>query len=144
MADADTSNMYVFGACCCCNSLLSDDFAKFIGCSGVSECLCIREEFCCKANTDPMPCVVGPADGFIVKIGAPCCSCGLKVPDILLKGKSQCFCLTSNAALPPDADTPMMFAVYGLSCFPQFGCCLKMSEVSGAAPAAAAAPAAQA
>lgn len=129
MADMDTSDMLVFSACCCCNAVIWQDFPAFVGCSGVSECLCIREEFCCKAATEPMPCVVGPAEGFLVKIGAPCCSCGLKVPTICLKGKGQCCCFVNNAAIPPDADTPLMCAVYGLVCFPVQGCCMKLSAV---------------
>ena len=133
MADSaapDTSDMLVFNACCCCNALIWTDTAKFIGCSGVSECLCIKEEFCCKANTPQMPIVLGAAEGFICKLGLPCCSCGLKVPTIILKGKSQCLCIVGNAAFPPDEDTPMMFALYGLTCFPVQGCCMALKDVA--------------
>lgn len=130
MGDIDTSEMNVFSGCCCCNSVLYLDVPACVGCSGVSECLCIREEFCVKAGTDPMPCVVGAAEGFICKLGAPCCSIALKVPDLLLKAKSQCCCFVGNAAIPPDQDTPMMCAVYGLVCLPVQGCCLKMKDVA--------------
>uniref|UniRef100_A0A7S3HLB0 Uncharacterized protein n=1 Tax=Spumella elongata TaxID=89044 RepID=A0A7S3HLB0_9STRA len=129
MANADPSGMYVFGALCCCNTLISTDIAHFIGCAGISECLCIHEEFCLKANTAFMPCVIGPASGYLCKIGIPCCAFGIKIPTVLLKGKSSCFCLTTNCAFPPDADTPLMLAVYGLMCFPVIGCCNKFGTV---------------
>lgn len=80
-------------------------------------------------NTPLMPCVIGAADGFILKVGLPCCSIGLKVPTICMKAKSQCFCLTSNVAIPPDEDTPLMLAIMGVMCFPVFGVCMKMSAV---------------
>uniref|UniRef100_A0A7S3MBB3 Uncharacterized protein n=1 Tax=Spumella elongata TaxID=89044 RepID=A0A7S3MBB3_9STRA len=138
MADIDTSDMLVFGACCCCNSVIWTDFPAFVGCSGTQECLCIEEKFCIKQGVDPWPCITGTAEGYICKIGAPCCTCGIKQPTILVKGKGQCCCFINNVALPPDEDTPLMFAVYGLACLPKVGCCLKLSELRGAAPAAAA------
>jgi hypothetical protein len=146
MSAIDTSDMAVFSACFCCNTVLWTDFPAFVGCAGLSECLCIKEEFCLKQNTEPMPCVLGVAEGFICQIGAPCCSCGLKNPDILLKSKGQCCCFIGNAALPLDEDTPPMCAIYGLTLFPIQGCCLKLSEVKAAIPAStpAAAPAAAA
>lgn len=118
-------------------SLLISDYlfslSCSLGCSGAVECLCIKEELCCTPSTPVMPCIIGAAEGFICKIGAPCCSCGVKVPTICAKGNSKCFCLTNQLALPPDADTPLMIAVYGLMCFPIQGCCVKFSEAVPAA-----------
>lgn len=130
MGDIDTSEMKVFAGCCCCNTVLYLDFPEFVGCSGVCECLCIREEFCLKADTEPMPCIVGAAEDFLLKIGIPCCSCGLKVPIVLFKIKSQCCCIVGNAALPPDQDSPLMCAIDGFVFFPVQGWCLKMKNVA--------------
>eukprot|EP00428_Durinskia_dybowskii_P069066 CAMPEP_0170401106 /NCGR_PEP_ID=MMETSP0117_2-20130122/24847_1 /TAXON_ID=400756 /ORGANISM="Durinskia baltica, Strain CSIRO CS-38" /LENGTH=154 /DNA_ID=CAMNT_0010657885 /DNA_START=47 /DNA_END=511 /DNA_ORIENTATION=+ len=139
----DTSDMPVFGGLCCCNQVLWLDFPAFVGCGGQNECLCIKEEFCLRQGADPLPIVLGAAEGFICKLGLPCCSCALKQPEICLKAKAQCCCIVGNAALPPDEDTPLMLAVYGLSCFPVVGCCVPMKDVrAGAANGASAAPAA--
>jgi hypothetical protein len=94
------------------------------------ECLCIREEFCLRPHAAPMPIVAGAPEGFICKLGLPCCSLGLKQPQICMKGKGQFCCFISNVALPPDADTPMMVALYGLTCFPIVGCCVAMKDVN--------------
>lgn len=132
----DTSNMPVFGGCCCCNQVIWTDFPAFVGCGGQVECLCIKEEFCLRQGATPLPIITGTAEGFICKLGLPCCSCGLKNPEILVKGKGQCCCFINNVALPPDEDTPLMFALYGLMCFPAQGCCVPMKEARAAATAA--------
>jgi hypothetical protein len=135
--ELDTADFPVFAGCPCCHQLLWLDCMSNPGCAGVNECVCIKEEFCCRQGVEPMPIVVGVAEGFLCKIGLPCCSCGLKVPEICMKAKGQCCCFIANAAIPPDADTPMMIAVYGLTCFPVQGCCVPFKDVSGkAAPAA--------
>lgn len=130
MADINTNDMLLFGGLCCCNTVLYLDFPALVGCSGVSECLCIREEFCLRPGGAPMPCVIGPADGFLFKIGIPCWSIGLKIPTLLLKSKAQCCCFVGNVAFPPDKDTPLLFALYGLVLFPVLGCCLPMRNVA--------------
>mmetsp|Transcript_58828 Transcript_58828/g.120362 ORF Transcript_58828/g.120362 Transcript_58828/m.120362 type:complete len:131 (-) Transcript_58828:165-557(-) len=128
MSDLDTSNMFVISGCFCCAAALYTDFPACVGCSGMNECLCVQEEFCLKAGTTPMPCVVGPAEGFICKIGLPCCSCGLKIPTVLCKGKSQMCCVAAQQEFPPGTDVPMLCALYGLVLYPKVGCCMKWSE----------------
>ena len=121
----------VFSACCCCNALISTDFAKVIGCSATNECCCLKEECCLKVGEKPMDCLVGKAvisELMICKIGLPCCSIGLKKPKPLCKGHGECCCFRNNLALPPDSDTPSIFALYGLSCYPKQGCCMKFSD----------------
>ncbi len=129
MGDVSTAPMYVFSGICCCNTLLTTDIMHFIGCSAMSECLCIHEEFCLRINVPPMPCVIGPTAGYICMIGLPCCALGLKVPTVLVKHKSTCFCITNNCALPPDADTPIMFAMLGCILYPMIGFCVHMGSV---------------
>ena len=121
----------VFTACCCCNALISTDFAKVIGCGSMQECICLKQECCIKVGEKPMDCILAKPvvlELMICKIGCPCCSIGLKRPKPICKGKGECCCFRNNVALPPDDDTPMMFALYGLLCYPKQGCCKKMSE----------------
>lgn len=129
----DTSEMPVFGGLCFCNQVIWTDFPAFVGCAGQSECLCIKEEFCLLQGATALPIVAGAAEGLICKLGLPCCSVALKNPEICMKGKSQICCVVSNVALPPDADTPLMFAMYGLMCFPVQGCCVPIKNTKTAA-----------
>lgn len=127
-ADADDR---VFNACCCCNQLISFDFAKVIGCQVLNECICLKQECCCKVGVKPKEILFGSPvvlELLLCKIGLPCCSIGIQQPKPLIKGKGECFCFRNKCALPPDDDTPMMFGLYGLTCFPKPGCCVKYSE----------------
>ncbi|CAE7226322.1 unnamed protein product [Symbiodinium microadriaticum] len=45
--------------------------------------------------------------------------------------QGQMCCLVSAAAIPPDAEVPMMLSVCFLVCFPKFGFFKKISEVKG-------------
>ncbi len=111
--------------------MISTDFAKVIGCAGMNECICLKQECCCKLGEKPMECATGAPvvlELLLCKIGFPCCSCGIKQPKPVIKGKGECFCFRNNCALPPDEDTPMMFALYGALCYPKQGCCVKFSE----------------
>ena len=121
----------VFTACCCCNAMISFDFAKVIGCSGMNECCCLKEEFCCKVGEKPMECILAKpvvTELMLCKLGGVCCTIGLKKPKPICKGKSECCCFRNNMALPPDDDTPSSFALYGLLCYPKQGCCVKFSD----------------
>lgn len=105
--------------------------AKNIGCGSVNECCCLKEEFCLKVGEKPMECLMGKpvlTELMLCKIGCPCCSIGLKKPKFICKCVADCFCFTNNLALPPDDDTPGMFALYGLLCYPKQGCCKKFSD----------------
>lgn len=128
---SDNADLHVVNACPCCNSLCSFDFGKVIGCSHVDECCCLKHEFCLKVGEKPMECMMGKPvvlELMLCKLALPCCSCGLKKPKFVCKGIHQCCCFKSNLALPPDDDTPLMVALYGLLCYPKQGCCKKFSD----------------
>jgi hypothetical protein len=111
--------------------MLSTDCGKNIGCSGLNECCCLKQECCLKAGVDSIGCLLGKPvvlELMLCKLGCFCCSVGLKKPKFIAKGKSDCFCFRSNCSLPPDDDTPTMIALYGLQCYPKVGCCNKFSD----------------
>lgn len=111
MADISPDGLLLYTATCCCFSALYTDFPALVGCSGKNECLCIEEEFCAKLGTPIIPIKFETGNGYICKLGLAICSCGLKMPTICLKGKGQCCCFVSQAALPPDNDVPLMCAI---------------------------------
>ena len=49
------------------------------GCRGTNECLCIEKKCCCAANEEQMGIGLIDDPSFILKLGLPCCSCGIKV-----------------------------------------------------------------
>ena len=130
MADISTDNLILVSALGCCFGALYTEVPACIGCSGKQECLCIEEEFCLKLGTTPIAAGLKTGDGYICKLGLFCCSCGLKTPSVLCKGKSQCLCLVSQGAFPTTDDIPCMCAYLGLACYPNFGCCKPVSAIA--------------
>lgn len=61
-------------------------------------------------------------DKFFIKLGLPCCTCGIKkVPEWfnpILLGNGQCLCLKQFAAFPPQ---PLICAVCCIQCVPNMG-----------------------
>jgi hypothetical protein len=49
------------------------------GCKCTNECLCIEEKCCVAANETPHPIGLVKDDKFLLKLGLPCCTCGIKV-----------------------------------------------------------------
>ncbi|KAJ1430400.1 hypothetical protein B484DRAFT_361353 [Ochromonadaceae sp. CCMP2298] len=121
MADIPLDNLIVFNSCICCASGLYTTMPDCLGCSGQAECLCCVKDFCLKSGAAPMPCMAGAADGFLFKIGAPCCSVGFKAPTICCKGKNQCCCMVGAGEFPPGTDVPMMCSYLFIVCYPKFG-----------------------
>jgi hypothetical protein len=126
-----SSDDHVFNACPCCNNMINTDFGKVIGCSCVQTCFCLKEECCFQVGEKSKGCLLGApvvTELMLCKIGAPCCTIGLKQPKMEIEGHGKCFCFRSNIALPPNEDTPMMVSLYGLLCFPKQGCCVKFGD----------------
>ena len=129
---SSNGNHLVFNALCCCNVLISQEFAKNIGCSCLNECICIKQECCLKIDQSSLGCVCCTPvllELMICKVACFCVSCGLKKPNMLAKSKGDCFCMRSQLTLPPDDDTPSIFALCGLLLYPSVGCCKKFSDV---------------
>lgn len=131
MTDINPDNLVLFSACFCCFTALYTEFPALVGCMGKEECLCIEEELCCKLGTEPIPVGLKTGDGYICKLGLFCCSCGLKMPQVLCKGKGQFCCCVQGAALPPDDEVPMMCGTLFIACLPKFGIFQTVGSLKG-------------
>ena len=47
----------------------------------------------------------------------------------LVKAQSQCCCLVSGEALPPDQSVPFMFGKFFIMCIPTIGICKRVREL---------------
>jgi len=125
---------FVFSACICnytsCNF---DDIPGLILCKGTNEFLCIEEQLCLAGGEPQFPIGLIKEDKFICKLGLPCCTMGLKVPDKLCLGTGQCLCIKSGAAFPFTGPVPaLVCAICGFSLAPEVGF---MKPPPGGAPA---------
>lgn len=80
--------------------------------------------------------------GYICKLSLPCIEYALKVPTTCIKSQAQMCCCVQKAALPPDAEIPMVCAICFVVLHPIFGCMKKFSEITEGAVNTSAAPAA--
>ncbi|CAE7941524.1 unnamed protein product [Symbiodinium necroappetens] len=106
----------VYGACFCCFNGLNLENVE-IGCAAKETLLCLEWDFCLKSNTEKLRCF--------------CLDIRLVPVTVCIKQQGQMCCLVSAAAIPPDAEVPMMLSVCFLVCFPKFGFFKKISEVKG-------------
>lgn len=135
----------MYSGCICCYSGCNMDDILVLG-KGDGTCICVEEKCCCAANTDQFPVGMIKEDGFICKIGLPCCTYGCKTPDTanLISGEGQCLCFKSVAQFPfGDKISKPVCAVCFLQCMPEVGC-LKPGPGGGAPPAVAPSAAAMA
>ena len=77
-AMSDSEMMYS-GFICCYTACDFKDIA-LVG-KGSGTLICLEEKFCCQSGVDQYPVGLIKEDGFICKVGLPCCTSGLKVPD---------------------------------------------------------------
>ena len=126
------------GFICCYSAFDLDNI--LICCKGAGEFLwlCIQEKFCLAANEAQFPIGMIKEDGFIVKCGLPCCTCGLKKPTVLVAGSSQCLCIKGAASFPFSSEyvAKPVCAVCFLQCMPEVGC-MKPPPGGGAPPSEA-------
>lgn len=129
----------MYSACICCYSAC--DFDKILVlCKGGGTCICCEEKCCLAANEEQFPIGVVKEDGFLLKLGLPCCTCGLKVPDMkdLISADYHCLCLKAAAQFPfGDKVSAPVCAVCFLQCAPEVGCA-KPPPGGGAPPSPAA------
>ncbi|OLP99450.1 hypothetical protein AK812_SmicGene18018 [Symbiodinium microadriaticum] len=104
----------VYGACFCCFNGLNLENIE-IGCAAKETLLCLEWDFCLKSNTEKLRCF--------------CLDIRIVPVTVCIKQQGQMCCLVSAAAIPPDAEVPMMLSVCFLVCFPKFGFFKKISEV---------------
>ena len=120
-------DMKTCNACICCYDAIDLTDIKVLCVSEGEQC-CIFSKTCLAAGED----VLGPGmievdkdKGEICHLGLGCCSCGLKTPSVLCKGRQSCLCMKSAAAFPFDDEyvPGPVCAVYGCQCLPNGGCC---------------------
>jgi len=113
----------VYSACICCSTACDLDNILIL-CKGGGTCICCEEKMCCAAGEDQFPIGMIKEDGFICKIGLPCCSFGLKVPDMkdLISTEGQCLCAKAVAQFPfGDKVKEPVCAICFVSLLPKFG-----------------------
>ncbi|CAE6925243.1 GLY1 [Symbiodinium sp. CCMP2592] len=88
-----------------------------IGCAAKETLLCLEWDFCLKSGTEKLRCF--------------CLDIRIVPVTVCIKQQGQMCCLVSAAAIPPDAEVPMMLSVCFLVCFPKFGFFKKISEIKG-------------
>jgi len=90
-------------------------------CKGSNEFLCLESKACLAAG-DQYPIGLIKEDGFICKLGLPCCTYGLKIPDKLCLGKGECLCMKSAQACPfVSPITKPVCAICAFQLMPQMG-----------------------
>jgi len=114
---------FVFSAFICdylsCNF---DNIPGLILCKGKSEFLCIEEKICLAGGEDQFPIGLIKEDGFICKLGLPCCTMGLKIPDKLCLRDGECLCMKGAGALPFAGPVPApVCAICAFSLIPEMG-----------------------
>jgi hypothetical protein len=109
-----------------------------ICCEGAGTCICFESKYCLAANVEQFPIGMIKEDGFICKLGLPCCTYGLKNPDMkdLLSGQGQVLCCKEVAQFPfGDKVGAPVCAVCFLQCMPEVGC-MKPGPGGGGPPEA--------
>jgi len=122
MPDKDSlqqAEVTIVDACCCYyDGFLFGDGC--LGCMGSTTMCCLEEEFCCKQGADPL-CLY-------------CCACRMVPVSVLIKGQGQTCCCVGGVAIPPDSEVPCMIGTLGVVCYPSFGVCKKMKDITGSDP----------
>lgn len=127
----------MYSGCICGYSALNFD-KIFMLCKGSGTCICVEQKQCLAAGEPQFPIGMIKEDGFICKVGLPCCTFGLKTPDMkdLISSDAECLCLRSVAQFPfGDKVSKPVCAVCFLQCLPEVGC-MKPGPGGGAPPAA--------
>ena len=91
----------VYAACGCCYQACN--FADiYICCQGSGTCICCENKSCLAAGVPQFPIGMIEEEGFICKIGLPCCTYGLKQPNAkdLISSDQRCLCMRTVAQFP--------------------------------------------
>lgn len=92
--------MMYSGCICCYQACNPADI--MICCEGGGTCLCMEEKCCLAAEKPQFPIGMIAEPAYIVKVGLPCCTLGLKNPDPadLINMESKCLCFRSVGQFP--------------------------------------------
>mmetsp|Transcript_15816 Transcript_15816/g.33437 ORF Transcript_15816/g.33437 Transcript_15816/m.33437 type:complete len:199 (+) Transcript_15816:146-742(+) len=116
----------IFSATLCCYTAC--DFEDpMVGCRGKSDGICINRRVCIDPSAEGFG--VGILDdeketNELFKVGAYCCTCAIKKPELKCASAGRLFCMTSAQSLPfdPDYVKEPICACCFLQCFPTVGC----------------------
>lgn len=135
MDDINQTDNLVWGGCFLCTNTLYFDTPDCIGCSSKQKCLCIREQFCCKAGAKTFGIGLSKEDSEseICLLNLVCLNVGLtsNLMDPICRQDSQQCCFVGQAALPPDDDIPKLIGTCLLTCWSDkgvTGCTKKYGE----------------
>lgn len=100
-ASGGNAGELMYSGCICCYSAFNFD-KIFVLCKGSSTCICIEQKQCLAAGEPTFPVGLIQEEGFICKLGLPCCTYGLKMPDTndLISSDAVCLCARSVAQFP--------------------------------------------
>ena len=123
------SDLIVVFACCggvsanLCSLYLK--CPECLGCYENSTCCCVEYEGeCCKKTDEESG--GDPGDCCVIQKT----ECKLISPRVCCLSVSQCCCIDCRTANPPTgSDILMACALFGLVCYPQFGCCANAGEL---------------
>merc|ERR1712216_665960 len=129
MTDAlNEMDLILCEGCLCFNTGL---YVKVPDCIGVSTkeiCLCCTHQCCCKGGVDPLLCTA--PEGHFCQLGCGICSYGCHKPETCCMSQAHWCCTVTSGAIPCTDEVPMTFALCGLACYPGFGCCKTLGELS--------------
>jgi hypothetical protein len=96
-----TKGELMYSGCICCYSAFNFD-KIFVLCKQSGTCICVESKGCLAAGEPTFPVGLIQQEGFICKLGLPCCTYGLKVPDTndLISSDAVCLCARSVAQFP--------------------------------------------
>jgi len=127
----EEGEMIVCHGLLCCNTSLY--FHNCVGCSGMGEFLCIKQQCCCKLEgVEPYSCACGEAKedpNLFCQLSLCCIALGCKRPTVCCKAQEHCCCVVTNCTLPADDEMPMTCAFCGIQCYPACGCCKKLKDL---------------
>jgi hypothetical protein len=100
-ARSGTAGEMMYSGCICCYSAFNFD-KIFVLCRQSGTCICVESKGCLAAGEPTFPVGLIQQEGFICKLGLPCCTYGLKVPDTndLISSDAVCLCARSVAQFP--------------------------------------------
>lgn len=123
LGGTNVGDLVPISAMCCTITSFYCKMPECWGCSSEGTICCIEEEMKClkcvdsASNEDQKCCILQEAGCYCVK------------PQTCVQMTQQTFCLDSRCALPCTDKVPCMFNVYGLNCYPAFGCCKSIADL---------------
>jgi len=135
MDQIDQTDNLVWSGCYLCTNSLYFDTPDCIGCSSKQKCLCLNEQFCCKAGADNFGIGLDSSneESDICLLNLFCMNIGLtsKIADPICRQDAQQCCIVGQAALPPDDKIPKLIGTCLLVCWSEkgvSGCMKKWGE----------------